>query len=394
MKILGYNITREKRAAEQAPTTTVTTVGNIPFASLFSDRSAMSISTVYRCVELISDAVAMLPMEIKDGDNKVIVAHPLADAFAHPDNLLTRPLLLKMLVQSVMMKGNGFAYVHRNGDGTPKRIQFVPADKVQIVFDEAKQKLYYTCPTISTKHIEPINMLHLRKYSLDGINGLSVINAANKSIELAKNTETAASKLYEKGCKVDGIIKGGMTADQRKDAKEAFLGSIESGIAVLPPSMDYQSISLSAQDAQIIESRQFNSKDIARFFGVSPSMLGDLSGGYYGSIEAEQSAFILHTLNPYLVMMEAEFAAKLLTGKNKGQRVDFDETYLLRADKNATANYYSRLVTNGIISRNEARRELGYGEVEGGDALQVAFTDIKQNTIGNADNDNNDNNDK
>jgi len=393
MKILGYNITREQRATEQTPTATITTVSNIPFASLFSDRSAMSISTVFRCVELISDAVAMLPMEIKGSDNKVIVAHPIADAFSHPDNLLSRPLLIKMLIQSVLMKGNGFAYVHRNGDGTAKRIQFVPADEVQIVYDKAKQKLYYTCPTISQKRIEPVNMLHLRKYSLDGINGLSVINAANKSIELAKNTETAASKLYEKGCKVDGIIKGGTNADQRKDAKEAFLGSIESGIAVLPPQMDYQSISLSAQDAQIIESRQFNAKDIARFFGVSPSMLGDLSGGYYGSIEAEQSAFILHTLNPYLVLMESEFTAKLLTGKNKGMRVDFDETYLLRADKNATANYYSRLVTNGIITRNEARRELGYGEVDGGDTLQVAFTDIEQNTIGNADN-KNDNNDK
>ena len=389
MKIFGYNITRESRATEQVSASTVTTVSSIPFASLFSDRSAMSISTVYRCVELISDAVAMLPMEIKDSDNKVIVAHPLTGAFNHPDNLLTRPLLFKMLVQSVLMRGNGFAYVHRNGDGTPSRIQFVPSDGVQIVYDAAKQRLYYTCPTISNKRIEPVNMLHLRKYSQDGINGLSVINAANKSIELAKNTETAASKLYEKGCKVDGIIKGGMNPDQRKDAKEAFLGSIESGIAVLPPQMEYQSISLSAQDAQIIESRQFNSKDIARFFGVSPSMLGDLSGGYYGSIEAEQSAFILHTLNPYLVLMEAEFTSKLLTGKNKGMRIDFDETYLLRADKNATANYYSRLVTNGIITRNEARRELGYGEVDGGDTLQVAFTDIKQNTIGNADNDNN-----
>lgn len=394
MNILGFNISRERRSTEQTQTgTTVTTVASIPFASLFSDRSAMSISTVYRCVELISDSCAMLPMEIKGIDNKVIADHPLGVAFNHPDNLLSRPLLIKMLIQSVLMKGNGFAYVHRNGDGTASRIQFVPSDEVQIVYDKEKQRLYYICPTISQKHIEPVNMLHLRKYSLDGINGLSVINAANKSIELAKNTETAASKLYEKGCKVDGIIKGGMTSDQRKDAKEAFLGSIESGIAVLPPQMDYQSISLSAQDAQIIESRQFNAKDIARFFGVSPSMLGDLSGGYYGSIEAEQSAFILHTLNPYLVLMEAEFTSKLLTGKNKGMRVDFDETYLLRADKNATANYYSRLVTNGIITRNEARRELGYGEVEGGDTLQVAFTDVEQNTIGNADN-KNDNNDK
>ena len=90
---------------------------------------------------------------------------------------------------------------------------------------------------------------------------------------------------------------------------------------------------------------------------------------------------------PYVAMVEAEFSRKLLKGSEAEFHIDLDETYLLKADKAATANYYSAMVNNGILTRNEARRELGYSDVEGGDKLIMAFTKIDDNTIGNSDTD-------
>ena len=40
------------------------------------------------------------------------------------------------------------------------------------------------------------------------------------------------------------------------------------------------------------------------------------------------------------------------------------------------------MISSGILSRNEARKDLGMNEVEGGDELIIPFTDIAQNTIG------------
>ena len=61
--------------------------------------------------------------------------------------------------------------------------------------------------------------------------------------------------------------------------------------------------------------------------------------------------------------------------------IDLDENALLAADKVNQANYLSTLTHNGIISVNEARAEVGYGPVEGGDRLMIAYTDVNQNTI-------------
>ena len=80
-------------------------------------------------------------------------------------------------------------------------------------------------------------------------------------------------------------------------------------------------------------------------------------------------------------MLESEFSKKLLKGSEANFKIDLDETYLLKADKNATANYYTAMVNNGILTRNEARLELGFEPVEGGDKLIMAYTKIEDNTI-------------
>ena len=53
------------------------------------------------------------------------------------------------------------------------------------------------------------------------------------------------------------------------------------------------------------------------------------------------------------------------------------------ADKSATANYYSTLTKNGILSINEARHFLGLAPIDGGDQHIIPFTDLSQNTIEN-----------
>lgn len=380
---------QEQRGLDNPDAYIVSPYGNLglTFGDMVRQRSTMSISAVYRCVELISDAVAMLPIRVKDG-NEVINNHSLYTVFSNRDNIIGKYNLIKLLIQSVLLRGNGFAYIERNGDGSVKNLRYIESGDVSIVYDKMKNTLYYQCPTVSNKRIEPINMLHLRKNTYDGVNGISVISFADNSLKITKASEASAENFYSRGGNLSGVltVQGQLNAQQRQDIitnwNTAYSGGGQ-GIAVLQGNMNYQAIQVNARDAQLIEARQYNVRDIARFFGVAPSMLGDNEGASYGSVEANQQAFILHTVMPYVAMVETEFNRKLLKGSENEFHVDLDETYLLRADKNATANYYSQMVNNGIMTRNEARRELGYSDVEGGDKLIMAYTKIDQNTIGN-----------
>lgn len=357
----------------------------LTFGDLVRQRNAMSLSAVYRCVELISDSVAMLPIRVKDG-NEVIANHSLYNVFNSRDNLITKYTFIKLLIQSVLLRGNGFAYIERNADGSVKALKYVESGDVNINYNKQQGTLYYTIPTITTKRIEPVNVIHLVKNSYDGVNGISVISYADNTLKVTKAAEASTENFYSKGGNLSGVltVQGQLNSTQRQDIinnwNTAYSGGGQ-GIAVLQGNMSYQPVQVNAHDAQLIEARQYNVRDIARFFGVAPSMIGDNTGASYGSVEADQQAFILHTLMPYVTMVENEFSRKLLKGTETNFRIDFDENYLLRADKTATASYYSTMVNNGILTRNEARRELGLNPVDGGDTLQVAFSKISDNTV-------------
>ena len=124
MKIFGFEISRkkEKRDAEPSPPPySATLFGEaLPFANLYNRYSAMNISAVYRATEVISDSVAILPVQVKKNNKNVDSS--LSVIFKYGSNNLTKYELIKMLVQSVMLHGNGYALIER--DIFPRRKYF------------------------------------------------------------------------------------------------------------------------------------------------------------------------------------------------------------------------------------------------------------------------------
>lgn len=393
---LGWmgNKTKPKESEERELSYISTYGESLPFSQLVTNYSAMNISAVYRAVEIISDSVAMLPIKIKDKDarhNEELNSHPLNMVFKN--NLLSSYSIIKLLVQSVLLKGNGFAYIQRGNDGTAIGLTFIESGDVQIHYNKQKQELYYTCNIISTKKIEPCNMIHLVKNSYDGVNGVSVLTYAARSVKLAGNTENSANSFFTNGCNLSGVltVQGQLNDKQRNDIRNSWNQAYANGgngLAILQGNMEYKPIQLNASDSQMLESRQFNVTDIARFFGISPVLLGDLTHSSFGTLEAVQQMFLLHTLQPYITLIEEEFTRKLFKPSEKNLYVNLDETALLKTDKVALADYYTKLLDKGVLCVNEVRKELGYSEIEGGEKHLIAYTKIEDNVI-NKQNENN-----
>ena len=385
---LGWAGKKKPKEQEQRQLDYISTYGEaLPFTQLMTNYSAMNISAVYRAVEIISDSVAMLPIQIKDKDathNEEMKNHPLNIVFNQ--NLLSRYNLIKLLVQSVLLKGNGFAYIHRAQDGTAIGLTFLEASDVTINYNKQKGELYYLCNIVSPKKIEPINMIHLVKNSYDGVNGLSVLSYAARSLKLAGNTENSANSFFTNGCNLSGVltVQGQLNDKQREQIRNSWNQAYANGgngLAILQGNMEYKPIQLNAADSQMLESRQFNVTDIARFFGISPVLLGDLTHTSFGTLEAVQQMFLLHTLQPYITLIEEEFTRKLFKSSEKNMYVNLDETAMLKTDKTALADYYTKLLEKGVLCVNEVRKELGYSNIEGGDKHLIAYTKIEDNVI-------------
>lgn len=404
MNILGYNINikREKRAVPgnsktDVPDAIVRTPGEdnsggVGLTSLLrgATGNAMGISAVYAAVNIISNTIASIPIQVKDknreGYEDVIHDHYLLPLFDHNENDITRFEMVKYTVQSILLKGNGFIYVERDGIGRAKSLRWLPSSNVSVIYNQVSNELYYLCPLVSKKRIEPVNMLHFKINSDDGINGRSVISYATRSIKNANATENSAVNFFQSGCNLNGIIKstGTLTPQQKQDIRTSWRESMDGqGLAVLQGNLDFTPIQMNIEDAQLIESRLFNVNDIARFFNINPTLLGDLTHSAYNTLEAAQEEFLVHTLTPYISIIEQEMTRKLFPPSESNCFINLLETAILRTDKSSQAEYYTKLLEKGVLSINEVRKAMGYNEIEGGDRHTVAYTDINQNTIEN-----------
>lgn len=393
---LGFTGSQKEQEKRELSYVSCNCSGALPFFPFSNGNSAMNLSAVYRAVEIISNSIATLPVKIlinDDSGKNEADKHPLNYVFSdrNTDNIISKFTLFKLLVQSVLLRGNGFALIERSG-GMVKSLRYLEPNDVNIVYDKIKNTLYYDVPIVK-RHVDPKDMIHLVMFSYDGIKGLSVLQNAARSIGIAQASENAAKSFYDNGMMINGILKvqGPVNQKQREDIRAAWNETYTangSGLAVLQGNMDYQPIQLSAKDSQMLESRQFSVTDIARFFGISPVLLGDLSAKTnLNTFEALQNDFLVHTLQPYITMIENEFNRKLLSPTEDNLSIILETNEILRIDKAAQSSYYSTLINSGVLSINEVRKELGYNGIgDDGDKHIIPFTDIDQNTINNKDN--------
>ena len=391
MKIFGFNITkREKRNLEQPSISYEQHVANsLSFPFLNFNESPYTLSAFHRCVELISSSVANLPISVlfidKQGNKKQRNNHRLNVVFQNM--LLTRYQFIHNLVKDLITSGNAFAYIHRDNGGNVKQITYMQPTEVQVVYNKQRGELYYQIPSISKQKIEPYDMLHLAMNSKDGIVGTSTLSLMNRTLKGAGYAEATALNLFENnGQSPRGIltVESQLSPKQREDIKEKWASNLSSnGVCVLQGNMRYQSLSSTANDQQLLESRKFHQEQICQFMGVPPQLLGM---GEPKNIEELTNQFLTFTLQPIITLLEEEFTRKLFAPSEKNFRIDFDENSILRMSKSAQSQYYSTLLQNGCLSINEVRSELGYESLgQEGDKHIIAYTDIEQNTINNSD---------
>lgn len=351
---------------------------------------AYALSPLFAAINIISNSCAILPWKFlskmgEELDRSYYLYH-LFD-YATVDKFMS----MKNAVRDVLLYGNGFLYIVRNKEtGKPITLRYVPNNEVTMFKNNEENKLYYLCNNISSRYITMDDMIHFKMHSTDGLVGYGIPWYARKTIDIAENTEYATSEYMKSGGSVHGILTPNSTnpavptnkkqvQDIRKAWDEARSQHGTSTI-ILPADMKFTQLSTNAKDAALIDTRMYNLQEIARWFNISPILLGDLSHSQYGTISETQKEYLNHTLQPYLIMIEEELNKKLIMPSKKNSiRIDLDENFIISIDKEKQANTVTNLVSRGIMTQNEARAELGLPAVEGGDDLIIAYTKIEDN---------------
>jgi HK97 family phage portal protein len=215
----------------------------------YTTNRAMLLSTVYRCVDVISDAVAQLPLEPylidASGYKQKFTKHPTYNLLnKEPNERMSRFTFIKTLIVNTLLKGNGYAYIQRDGKGDATAIYLLKPDYVTIV-DET-DGIKYNVVGIKG-YVEQCNMIHILNFSYDGVHGISTLQHARNSLGLAADSESHAAGFFKGGANLAGILKVQSTlSDKQKSAlksswQTAFTPNVgtPNGVAVLEGNMDF-----------------------------------------------------------------------------------------------------------------------------------------------------------
>lgn len=335
--------------------------------SNFVTTQSMRLSAVFAATNMISNSVALLPMKVvtTEGGRTKEIEHPLKRVLnLKPNNKYNHFNFMKMLIESVILKGNGYAYIERDENLNVVALHYIDSDWVTPII-QADGSVKYIVNGMS-QAIDAINMIHLFQHIDETFRGISTIKYADMTLQGVHAAESHSSNFFKSGAGLMGVLKSSapMSNEQKKQAAESWRLSITNsqggGVAILPQGLDYQPISISPEDAQLLETRKYSLAEVARFFNISPTKLFDYSNVSYSTLEQTSLSYLMDTVLPYTQMIEDEFALKLFKPSEVGKiMIDFDYSVLIQTDKTTEAEYYSKLLTNGILTVNDIRSKLG-----------------------------------
>ncbi len=371
---------REKAVDRTAGSSYSFLLGASASGKYVTERSAMQMTAVYCCVRILSEAVASLPLQFyrytDDGGKEKAVEHPLYFLLHdEPNPEMTSFIFRETLMTHLLLYGNGYSQIIRNGKGEVVALYPLMPDKMTVDRDE-HGRLYYeytvgdaddvsgrkgTDKRGRTVKLKPYDVLHIPGLGFDGLVGYSPIAMAKNAIGLAIATEEYGSKFFANGAAPSGVLEHPGTikdpARIRESWQATFGGSGNANkIAVLEEGMRYTPISISPEQAQFLETRKFQIDEIARIFRVPPHMIGDLEKSSFNNIEQQSLEFVKYTLDPWVCRWEQAMMRALLSPEEKKRYFfKFNVDGLLRGDYQSRMAGYATARQNGWMSANDIR---------------------------------------
>ena len=335
--------------------------------------SSLTLSPFYSSVRNISEDISKLPFKVlvnkTDGNRYPLYRHPAYLLLSIKPNDFSTPFTIKeTLIQSALIRGNGYAYIERDSNAAPIALYWLRNECVNPILKD--RKLYYIVSdpeAMVEGTFTSDDIFHLRGMGT-GYLGVSVISYASESIGKAIATQQFGASFFgSTGMK--GILKFLNAKDEAKmkQAKEAFQRTYEEdGLAAVNQSMEFEKIQVPNNDAQFIESQDFNVADIARWFRMPLSKLQKDSntGG-----EQEAIQYVNDCLYPWVKRLEEEIEAKLFKENEKFVLdASFSFDALLKGDSAAQERRIKTMFMTGSWSQNDIRKFMDYNTLpEGGD---------------------------
>lgn len=359
-----------------------------------TSESAMRVGAVYSCVLVLSQSVAQLPLHLyrEEGENKKKDTENRLYQLVHdqPNEWMTSYEMKQLIMVHLLLRGNSVWLKTKGTRGDVREIIPIHPDRIdEIVQDEYYRLSYKIRRPGNSGQVDTIpgsSLVHFRGISTNGFSGLNPIQYAREMIGLSMATEKHGAKLFANGARLGGILSHpGKISKQAADRLTESFNSSYAGVenahrtALIEEGMTWSKVTMTAEDAQFLESRKYQRSEIAGFYRVPPHMIGDLEKATFSNIEHQDLAFVKHALSPWLMSTEQTFKKDLLTPAEKKSRYfKYNTGGLLRGDTKSRYEALGIGIDKEIINPNEARSIEDMSPYPGGEEYRTRTSTVKE----------------
>lgn len=342
------------------------------YASL-SHEGVMKNPVVYRCVRLIAESAARVPLVAAERGGG-LTDHPLAALLAHPSVNQAGPALFEEIFAQLQTAGNAYLRALLV-EGEVRALFALRPDRMRVVPGANGWPIAYSYTAGGrseqlSQDTRPIpEVLHLKLFHpLDDHYGLSPLAAAGTSLDIHNAAARWNKALLDNAARPSGALvyagtAGNLTRDQfarlKSELEEGFQGAANAGRPmVLEGGLDWKSMALSPRDMDFIEAKNAAARDIALAFGVPPMLLGIPGDNTYANYAEANRSFWRQTIVPLVRRVAASLTdwLALAFGEDLAITPQLEQIEALAEDRSAL---WARVGAAGFLTDDEKRELVG-----------------------------------
>jgi len=345
--------------------------------------------TVEACVSALSQTVAMCPVHqfemADDGEAVRRTGSNAEQVLLRPNEYTSRSQFFNSIIRSMYFSGDGYAVATRNNNGAINALYVMDPRNMNPVLDpESGELFYWASPNISNGYNPETDTIYMSRDVLhirinvdpkNPLKGCTPITAAANSIAASSAITAHQAAFFNNMQRPSGVMStpDKLTLEQMNQLSAAFAEkSKEQGsgrVPILGNGLTWQPMSLTSQDAQMVEAFGMTVQSISSVFRVPLPLINSMQGSTFNNAESMMSWFLASGLGFLLEHIELELDH--LFGLSFKGHLNFETKALLRSDWKSQIETLSAGVLGGIYSPNEARAKIKLGPVEDGDEPRV-----------------------
>lgn len=329
--------------------------------------SALTIDTVWICVNAISADIAKLPLHLyrrlSPSGRERARKHPAYPLLLNQPNPRMTAFVFRDVMQAHALNwGNAYAEIERNKAGKPIALWPLHPGRMCPELKDGRHRYCYQRVKGGDAYLDPLDVFHIRGLGFDGLRGYSVIEMARRSLAGIVATQEYGRRLYDGSAVAPGVLSSPnrLSDPARENLTKAWSdfadGPKRRKVMVAEEGLKFEKMSFSPDDSQFVEKSQFDVPTVCRWYRFPPHKAYDLTNATFSNIEHQDLAYLGETLLGWMANWEQEAWAKLL---DPSEQEDYYFAHLvnalLRTDMKTRFDGYSQAINAGWLLVDEAR---------------------------------------